>query len=202
MVWRGPSSWQMLFGALLPQFSTGHTNSRVVVAGMSQWGLCDAVCLCGKKFLSLEAGVVSHQLHALSFRMRRGSLSASELLFGPHTSGMHWSSILHFISCFSLIWTIATSEHFICAKILLSSSVNHNVKTNKIKSFYRCKYWHYDENLLTSSVVIVFHNEGWSTLMRTVHSVIKRTPRKYLAEIVLIDDFSNKGIFGILTHYL
>ncbi|XP_016043592.1 N-acetylgalactosaminyltransferase 7 isoform X3 [Erinaceus europaeus] len=55
-----------------------------------------------------------------------------------------------------------------------------------------CKYWHYDENLLTSSVVIVFHNEGWSTLMRTVHSVIKRTPRKYLAEIVLIDDFSSK----------
>uniref|UniRef100_A0A8B9BU92 Polypeptide N-acetylgalactosaminyltransferase n=2 Tax=Anser TaxID=8842 RepID=A0A8B9BU92_9AVES len=56
-----------------------------------------------------------------------------------------------------------------------------------------CKFWHYDENLLTSSVVIVFHNEGWSTLMRTVHSVIKRTPRKYLAEIVLIDDFSNKA---------
>lgn len=63
-------------------------------------------------------------------------------------------------------------------------------------SFYRCKHWHYDENLLTSSVVIVFHNEGWSTLMRTVHSVIKRTPRKYLAEIVLIDDFSNKGNTG------
>ncbi|XP_035645218.2 N-acetylgalactosaminyltransferase 7-like isoform X1 [Oncorhynchus keta] len=55
-----------------------------------------------------------------------------------------------------------------------------------------CKYWHYDDNLLTSSVVIVFHNEGWSTLMRTVHSVIKRTPRRYLAEIVMIDDFSNK----------
>ncbi|XP_068506843.1 N-acetylgalactosaminyltransferase 7 isoform X15 [Syngnathus scovelli] len=55
-----------------------------------------------------------------------------------------------------------------------------------------CKYWHYDERLLTSSVVIVFHNEGWSTLMRTIHSVIKRTPRKYLAEIVMIDDFSNK----------
>ncbi|XP_015253293.1 PREDICTED: N-acetylgalactosaminyltransferase 7 isoform X3 [Cyprinodon variegatus] len=55
-----------------------------------------------------------------------------------------------------------------------------------------CKYWHYDDRLLTSSVIIVFHNEGWSTLMRTVHSVIKRTPRRYLAEIVLIDDFSNK----------
>ncbi|XP_078252989.1 N-acetylgalactosaminyltransferase 7 isoform X2 [Rhinoraja longicauda] len=55
-----------------------------------------------------------------------------------------------------------------------------------------CKYWHYDERLLTSSIIIVFHNEGWSTLMRTVHSVIKRTPKKYLAEIVLIDDYSNK----------
>uniref|UniRef100_G3PVR2 Polypeptide N-acetylgalactosaminyltransferase n=1 Tax=Gasterosteus aculeatus aculeatus TaxID=481459 RepID=G3PVR2_GASAC len=55
-----------------------------------------------------------------------------------------------------------------------------------------CKYWHYDDRLMTSSVVIVFHNEGWSTLMRTVHSVIKRTPRRYLAEIVMIDDFSNK----------
>ncbi|XP_068607244.1 N-acetylgalactosaminyltransferase 7 [Brachionichthys hirsutus] len=55
-----------------------------------------------------------------------------------------------------------------------------------------CKFWHYDDRLLTSSVVIVFHNEGWSTLMRTVQSVIKRTPRLYLAEIVMIDDFSNK----------
>ncbi|XP_049426479.1 N-acetylgalactosaminyltransferase 7 isoform X1 [Epinephelus fuscoguttatus] len=56
-----------------------------------------------------------------------------------------------------------------------------------------CKYWHYDDRLMTSSVIIVFHNEGWSTLMRTVHSVIKRTPRRYLAEIVMIDDFSNKA---------
>ncbi|KAJ3583724.1 hypothetical protein NHX12_015663 [Muraenolepis orangiensis] len=61
-----------------------------------------------------------------------------------------------------------------------------------------CKYWDYDERLLTSSVVIVFHNEGWSTLLRTVHSVVKRTPRRYLAEVILIDDFSNKGTS---THY-
>ncbi|XP_068134898.1 N-acetylgalactosaminyltransferase 7 isoform X3 [Hyperolius riggenbachi] len=66
-----------------------------------------------------------------------------------------------------------------------------------------CKYWNYDENLLTSSVIIVFHNEGWSTLMRTVHSVIKRTPRKYLAEIVMIDDYSNKEhLKGRLDDYV
>ncbi|XP_038661721.1 N-acetylgalactosaminyltransferase 7 isoform X2 [Scyliorhinus canicula] len=56
-----------------------------------------------------------------------------------------------------------------------------------------CKNWNYDDRLLTSSVIIVFHNEGWSTLMRTIHSVIKRTPKQYLAEIVMIDDYSNKA---------
>uniref|UniRef100_UPI00358F62C3 N-acetylgalactosaminyltransferase 7-like isoform X1 n=2 Tax=Myxine glutinosa TaxID=7769 RepID=UPI00358F62C3 len=56
----------------------------------------------------------------------------------------------------------------------------------------QCKYWHYDENLPTASIIIVFHNEGWSTFVRTIHSVVKRTPSRYLAEIVLIDDFSTK----------
>ncbi|RWS24963.1 N-acetylgalactosaminyltransferase 7-like protein [Leptotrombidium deliense] len=54
-----------------------------------------------------------------------------------------------------------------------------------------CKYWHYDD-LPTASVVIVFHNEGFSTLMRTVHSVLIRSPRKYLREVVLVDDYSDK----------
>lgn len=59
-----------------------------------------------------------------------------------------------------------------------------------------CKYWHYPEikNLPTASVVIVFVNEGWSTLMRTVHSVINTSPPELLADIILVDDFSNKGI--------
>uniref|UniRef100_A0A915CCR0 Polypeptide N-acetylgalactosaminyltransferase n=2 Tax=Parascaris univalens TaxID=6257 RepID=A0A915CCR0_PARUN len=55
-----------------------------------------------------------------------------------------------------------------------------------------CKYWHYPEDLPTASVVIVFHNEGWSPLMRTVHSVILRSPPNLLKEIVLVDDFSDK----------
>ena len=63
-------------------------------------------------------------------------------------------------------------------------------------SFCRCKHWHYDENLLTASIIIVFHNEGWSTLMRTVHSVIKRTPRR-LNESILKEinpEYSLEGL--------
>ena len=55
-----------------------------------------------------------------------------------------------------------------------------------------CKYWHYSESLPTASVVIVFHNEGLSILMRTVHSVLLKSPRKLLREVLLVDDYSDK----------
>uniref|UniRef100_UPI00358F8985 N-acetylgalactosaminyltransferase 7-like n=1 Tax=Myxine glutinosa TaxID=7769 RepID=UPI00358F8985 len=60
-----------------------------------------------------------------------------------------------------------------------------------------CKFWHYDETLPKASVIVVFHNEGWSTLLRTLHSIIRRTPTHSLAEIVLIDDASTKSHLGL-----
>lgn len=55
-----------------------------------------------------------------------------------------------------------------------------------------CRHWHYPHDLPTTSVIIVFHNEGFSVLMRTVHSVLNRTPAHILHEILLVDDFSDK----------
>lgn len=42
----------------------------------------------------------------------------------------------------------------------------------------------------TLSIVIIFNNEAWSALIRTIWSVINRTPSRILKEIILVDDFS------------
>ncbi|OXB71904.1 UNVERIFIED_CONTAM: hypothetical protein H355_004783 [Colinus virginianus] len=55
-----------------------------------------------------------------------------------------------------------------------------------------CKRQQYDiSNLPKASVVIIFHNEPFSTLLRSVHSVLNLTPPPLLEEIILVDDGSD-----------
>lgn len=65
---------------------------------------------------------------------------------------------------------------------------------SKSHSSYRCKEEKYDyENLPKTSVIIAFYNEAWSTLLRTVYSVLETSPDMLLEEVILVDDYSDRG---------
>ncbi|XP_060103998.1 polypeptide N-acetylgalactosaminyltransferase 11 [Heteronotia binoei] len=54
----------------------------------------------------------------------------------------------------------------------------------------KCKEKSYPPDLPHASIVICFYNEAFSALLRTVHSVLDRTPSYLLHEIILVDDNS------------
>ncbi|KAF6275985.1 polypeptide N-acetylgalactosaminyltransferase 11 [Rhinolophus ferrumequinum] len=56
-----------------------------------------------------------------------------------------------------------------------------------------CKDKTYPVDLPVASVVICFYNEALSALLRTVQSVLDRTPARLLHEILLVDDDSDFG---------
>ncbi|XP_049888130.1 N-acetylgalactosaminyltransferase 6-like isoform X2 [Pectinophora gossypiella] len=65
----------------------------------------------------------------------------------------------------------------------------------------KCKKRKYIASLPTVSVVVPFHNEHWSTLVRTAFSVLYRSPEHLIKEIFLVDDASTKD-YSKLDEYL
>ncbi|GMS78647.1 hypothetical protein PENTCL1PPCAC_822, partial [Pristionchus entomophagus] len=56
-----------------------------------------------------------------------------------------------------------------------------------------CKSVKYNLNKLPrASVVIIFTDEAWSPLLRTVHSVVNRSPPELIEEVILFDDNSQR----------
>lgn len=62
----------------------------------------------------------------------------------------------------------------------------------------------YLADLPTAAVIVPFHNEHWTTLLRTALSAYNRAPSHLLQEIILVDDASTKGWWNFVmehTHF-
>ncbi|XP_051912891.1 polypeptide N-acetylgalactosaminyltransferase 6 isoform X1 [Hippocampus zosterae] len=77
---------------------------------------------------------------------------------------------------------------FASDRISLSRSLGGDTRPPEClaQKFFRCP------PLPDTSVIIVFHNEAWSTLLRTVFSVLHTSPAFLLKEIILVDDASTE----------
>nr|KAG5702865.1 hypothetical protein BaRGS_019084 [Batillaria attramentaria] len=66
-----------------------------------------------------------------------------------------------------------------------------------------CEKLTYEHDLPTASIIIPFYDEWPSVLLRTVYSIVNRTPRHLLQEVLLIDDKSTMEELGEpLSRYL
>ncbi|XP_043273396.1 polypeptide N-acetylgalactosaminyltransferase 35A-like isoform X2 [Venturia canescens] len=66
-----------------------------------------------------------------------------------------------------------------------------------------CSQQEYPKNLPNVSVVICFYNEHNTTLLRSVHSILDRTPTNLLHEIILVNDYSDsEALQEELTKYV
>lgn len=68
-------------------------------------------------------------------------------------------------------------------------SLNRNFPDNRTDY---CKTKVYRKDLPKASIIIPFHDDDWSLLMRTVHSIIRYSPMEFVEEIILVDDYSER----------
>ncbi|XP_059169606.1 polypeptide N-acetylgalactosaminyltransferase 1-like [Physella acuta] len=95
-----------------------------------------------------------------------------------------------------VVWGISESEKVatVMSKFHVNTVVSDRIPLNRMVPDSRivgCDSLQYDTTKLgQASVIVPFHDEWPSLLLRTVYSIINRSPRENIREIILVDDAS------------
>lgn len=83
-------------------------------------------------------------------------------------------------------------------KIALNEELSERLSYNRTLQDARnplCRTQHANLNKLpTTSIIVIFYNEPYSVLVRTVHSVLNTVDSRLLKEIILVDDSSTNTV--------
>lgn len=129
----------------------------------------------------------------------RGEVDAKHMhgrLIGIRTDGSPGLPLVPYVSMAEETLEMKRIAHTInCFNLKRSDSIplDRDIPDHRDK---RCHDIIYPKELPTTSVVFVFFNEPLSPLLRSVHSVLDRTPPSLLHEIVLVDDGSTAAWLG------
>ncbi|BFZ07652.1 hypothetical protein BsWGS_10691 [Bradybaena similaris] len=104
--------------------------------------------------------------------------------------------------------TMEERRNFLDKELLMAELVKYNMNIHQSDRIplnrdvpdsrpQGCDSIEYPDKLPTTSVVVPFHNEWISVVIRTVYSLINRTPKHLLKEIILVDDASDIDILKV-----
>ncbi|CAO1393138.1 unnamed protein product [Diamesa serratosioi] len=79
--------------------------------------------------------------------------------------------------------------------VVVSDKISVNRSVPDVRNFL-CKTKLYLKHLPHVSIIVIFHNEHWSLIMRTLHGIYNRSPHELLDEIILVNDASTKDVLN------
>ena len=160
-------------------------NNHVYEPKLSPEGVTASIGLISKKtsHLPLKSSSEEHHHQPFKLALKKSHSSNKEVFFDSFSyifKDKKRNSVQQQENSFK--------RHQFNVQVSDSLPFNRNIPDTRNKE---CGLREYASNLPATSIIITFFNEARSTLLRTISSVVQRSPASLIHEIILVDDASD-----------